>query len=84
MTCTCMISRSGWRQDRNITLSYFFFLFTSEKSNLLKCPGEWHLLQEKCLFLSRAPNTWNDSLIDCSTKESSLLLIQDQEELVNN
>ncbi|XP_032201492.1 killer cell lectin-like receptor subfamily B member 1 [Mustela erminea] len=54
---------------------------TKEKSNLLKCPGDWHLLQEKCLFLSHAPNTWNDSLTDCSTKESSLLLIQDQEEL---
>ncbi|XP_045868841.1 killer cell lectin-like receptor subfamily B member 1 isoform X3 [Meles meles] len=54
---------------------------TKEKPNLLKCPGDWHLLREKCLFLSRAPNTWKDSLTDCSRKESSLLLIQDQEEL---
>ncbi|XP_022351060.1 killer cell lectin-like receptor subfamily B member 1 isoform X2 [Enhydra lutris kenyoni] len=54
---------------------------TKEKPNLLKCPGDWHLLREKCLFLSHASNTWKDSLTDCSTKESSLLLIQDQEEL---
>lgn len=84
MTCACMSSYGGWRQDRNITLIYFIFLFTSEKLNLLKCPEGWRLLPEKCLFFSPTPNTWKDSLTDCSTKESSLLLIQDQKELVNN
>ncbi|XP_064447671.1 killer cell lectin-like receptor subfamily B member 1 isoform X1 [Mirounga angustirostris] len=54
---------------------------TTEKLDLLKCPEDWHILPEKCLFLSRASNTWKDSLTDCSTKESSLLLIRDQEEL---
>ncbi|XP_005637227.1 killer cell lectin-like receptor subfamily B member 1 [Canis lupus baileyi] len=54
---------------------------TTEKPNLLQCPVHWHLLQEKCLFFSHASNTWKDSLTDCSAKESSLLLIQDQEEL---
>ncbi|XP_045637280.1 killer cell lectin-like receptor subfamily B member 1 [Ursus americanus] len=54
---------------------------TTEKLNLLKCPEGWRLLPEKCLFFSPTPNTWKDSLTDCSTKESSLLLIQDQKEL---
>ncbi|XP_025786484.1 killer cell lectin-like receptor subfamily B member 1 [Puma concolor] len=54
---------------------------TTEKPDLLKCPKDWRLLREKCLFFSLASNTWNYSLADCSTKESSLLLFQDPEEL---
>uniref|UniRef100_A0A8C4MC72 Killer cell lectin like receptor B1 n=1 Tax=Equus asinus asinus TaxID=83772 RepID=A0A8C4MC72_EQUAS len=38
-------------------------------------------VSEKCLFISQNPSPWNDSLADCSTKESILLLIRDQEEL---
>lgn len=84
MTCACVIGCGGWKQERTITLIYFIFLFTSEKPDLLKCPKDWRLLREKCLFFSLASNTWNYSLADCSTKESSLLLFQDPEELVNN
>lgn len=81
----CICDWLWWVETgQNITLTYFFFLYTSEKPNLLQCPVHWHLLQEKCLFFSHASNTWKDSLTDCSAKESSLLLIQDQEELVNN
>ncbi|XP_044611579.2 killer cell lectin-like receptor subfamily B member 1 isoform X2 [Equus asinus] len=54
---------------------------TTERPNLLNCPMDWHLIQEKCLFISQNPSPWNDSLADCSTKESILLLIRDQEEL---
>ncbi|XP_008070088.1 killer cell lectin-like receptor subfamily B member 1 [Carlito syrichta] len=54
---------------------------TTERSNQLKCPKQWHQLQEKCLFFSFTSSSWKNSLTDCSTKESSLLLIQDQEEL---
>ncbi|XP_014706436.2 killer cell lectin-like receptor subfamily B member 1 isoform X4 [Equus asinus] len=56
-------------------------LSVSERPNLLNCPMDWHLIQEKCLFISQNPSPWNDSLADCSTKESILLLIRDQEEL---
>ncbi|KAF0882799.1 killer cell lectin-like receptor subfamily B member 1 [Crocuta crocuta] len=54
---------------------------TTGKPDLLKCSKQWLLFQEKCLFFSQASNTWNYSLGDCSTKESSLLLLQDAEEL---
>ncbi|XP_036864613.1 killer cell lectin-like receptor subfamily B member 1 isoform X1 [Manis javanica] len=54
---------------------------TTERPGLLKCPLDWLPIQEKCLFFSRTFKSWNDSLADCSTKESSLLLIKDQEEL---
>ncbi|XP_037703727.1 killer cell lectin-like receptor subfamily B member 1 isoform X2 [Choloepus didactylus] len=54
---------------------------TSERPGPLKCPINWHQFREKCLLFSQTFNPWNDSLSDCYTKESSLLLIQDQEEL---
>lgn len=57
---------------------------TTERPSPVKCPMHWHPLQEKCLFFSPAIKTWHNSLADCSTQESSLLLIQDQEELITN
>ncbi|XP_042636392.1 killer cell lectin-like receptor subfamily B member 1 [Orycteropus afer afer] len=54
---------------------------TTEITSPLKCPIHWHLLREKCLFLSHTFYSWKDSLADCYTKKSSLLLIQDVEEL---
>uniref|UniRef100_A0A8C0I5I2 Killer cell lectin like receptor B1 n=1 Tax=Balaenoptera musculus TaxID=9771 RepID=A0A8C0I5I2_BALMU len=54
---------------------------TTERPVLLKCPTNWQLIRDKCLFFSDTYKPWNDSLADCFTKESRLLLIQDQEEL---
>ncbi|XP_037369155.1 killer cell lectin-like receptor subfamily B member 1 isoform X2 [Talpa occidentalis] len=55
---------------------------TTERPSLLKCPKDWILLREKCLvFISSSPQHWTHSLADCLTKEASLVLIQDQEEL---
>uniref|UniRef100_A0A8D0WNB4 Killer cell lectin like receptor B1 n=1 Tax=Sus scrofa TaxID=9823 RepID=A0A8D0WNB4_PIG len=54
---------------------------TTERPALLKCPTNWHPFQDKCLFFYNSYKHWNESLADCSTKESSLLLIQDNEEL---
>uniref|UniRef100_A0A8C6A6M8 C-type lectin domain-containing protein n=1 Tax=Marmota marmota marmota TaxID=9994 RepID=A0A8C6A6M8_MARMA len=47
----------------------------------LQCSKHWLQLQDKCLTIYSSSKTWNDSLADCSQGESSLLLIQDQEEL---
>ncbi|KAM5251233.1 killer cell lectin-like receptor subfamily B member 1 isoform 2-T2 [Hipposideros larvatus] len=54
---------------------------TTERPSPLTCPMYWHQIQEKCLLFSNDINMWTDSLADCSRQESSLLLIQDQEEL---
>ncbi|XP_023048124.1 killer cell lectin-like receptor subfamily B member 1 isoform X2 [Piliocolobus tephrosceles] len=54
---------------------------TTERLDLLNCPIHWQQVQEKCLLFSHTVNPWNNSLADCSTKESSLLLIQDKDEL---
>ncbi|XP_003944982.1 killer cell lectin-like receptor subfamily B member 1 [Saimiri boliviensis] len=54
---------------------------TTERPSLLNCPISWEKVGEKCLLLSHTVNPWNNSRIDCSTKESRLLLIQDKEQL---
>ncbi|XP_069902589.1 killer cell lectin-like receptor subfamily B member 1 isoform X1 [Globicephala melas] len=54
---------------------------TTETPVLLKCPTNWQLIGDKCLLFYDTYKPWNDSLADCFTKESRLLLIQDQEEL---
>ncbi|XP_005207108.1 killer cell lectin-like receptor subfamily B member 1 isoform X1 [Bos indicus] len=53
----------------------------TERPVLLTCPMHWKRIRDKCLYFSETSKPWNDSLADCSTRESSLLLIQDQEEL---
>ncbi|XP_077871385.1 killer cell lectin-like receptor subfamily B member 1 isoform X1 [Ictidomys tridecemlineatus] len=55
--------------------------YTTEAPGQLQCPKHWLQLQDKCFTISSSSKTWNDSLADCSQRESSLLLIQDQEEL---
>uniref|UniRef100_A0A8C0WLY7 Uncharacterized protein n=1 Tax=Castor canadensis TaxID=51338 RepID=A0A8C0WLY7_CASCN len=58
---------------------------TTERSPLVECPPDWHSLHNKCLGVFHSTSkSWNDSRSDCSEKESSLLLIQDQEELIKN
>ncbi|XP_055426160.1 killer cell lectin-like receptor subfamily B member 1 [Bubalus kerabau] len=54
---------------------------TTERPVLLTCPMHWQQIRHKCLYLHETSKSWNDSLADCSTRESSLLLIQDREEL---
>ncbi|XP_053413621.1 killer cell lectin-like receptor subfamily B member 1 isoform X2 [Nycticebus coucang] len=54
---------------------------TTESPSPLECLEPWQSLQDKYLFFSTILKPWNSSLVDCSTKKSSLLLIQDQEEL---
>ncbi|XP_055250315.1 killer cell lectin-like receptor subfamily B member 1 [Moschus berezovskii] len=54
---------------------------TTERPVLLTCPMHWQQIRDKCLYFHETSKPWNDSLVDCSTRESSLLLIQDQKEL---
>lgn len=55
---------------------------TTESQDLFKCSTPWILLGEKCFFLMYdSSQNWSYSLAYCSTKESSLLLIEDKEEL---
>nr|XP_044995730.1 killer cell lectin-like receptor subfamily B member 1 [Jaculus jaculus] len=55
----------------------------TEKPALLKCPEDWHIRQNKCLLFPQASGTWKESLDKCTSKESTLLLIRDREELTD-
>ncbi|KAM5174815.1 killer cell lectin-like receptor subfamily B member 1 [Callospermophilus lateralis] len=55
--------------------------YTTETPHQLQCPKHWLQLQDKCFIIYSSSKTWNDSLADCSQGESSLLIIQHQEEL---
>ncbi|XP_027632433.1 killer cell lectin-like receptor subfamily B member 1 isoform X2 [Tupaia chinensis] len=54
---------------------------TTEKPSQFKCPMNWQQVREKCLIFETNVSSWNNSRTDCSRKDSTLLLIQDQEEL---
>lgn len=47
------------------------------------CPRDWHPYQDKCLHLSQTSGPWSEGLTYCSVKEATLLLIENEEELVN-
>ncbi|XP_051029212.1 killer cell lectin-like receptor subfamily B member 1F isoform X2 [Phodopus roborovskii] len=50
-------------------------------SAMLKCPREWHSYRKKCLFISQTSGPWAEGLADCSEKEATLLIIEDEGEL---
>ncbi|XP_029415718.1 killer cell lectin-like receptor subfamily B member 1B allele B, partial [Nannospalax galili] len=54
---------------------------TTERPTPFQCPRDWHSHQDKCLSFSQASGPWNEGLADCSAKEATLLVVQDQEEL---
>ena len=67
------------RQGRNLPC----LLLTSESPIQLKCPNDWLPHREKCLQFSRENGVWKEGLSNCTRKGATLLLIQDQEELVS-
>ncbi|XP_027285589.1 killer cell lectin-like receptor subfamily B member 1F isoform X11 [Cricetulus griseus] len=48
------------------------------RSAMLKCPRDWHLHQDKCLFISQILRPWAEGLADCFVKEATLLLLEDE------
>ncbi|XP_051011622.1 killer cell lectin-like receptor subfamily B member 1 [Acomys russatus] len=51
------------------------------RTAIMRCPRDWHLYLDKCLFTSHTSRPWAESLADCSMREATLLLIQDEKEL---
>ncbi|XP_006997745.1 killer cell lectin-like receptor subfamily B member 1F isoform X1 [Peromyscus maniculatus bairdii] len=51
------------------------------RSTILTCLRHWHPYRGKCLFMSQTSGPWAEGLADCSVKEATLLLIEDEEEL---
>ncbi|XP_069506149.1 killer cell lectin-like receptor subfamily B member 1C [Ambystoma mexicanum] len=50
----------------------------------LSCPDDWKLIKRKCYYFAKYTESknWTASHEDCSSRDSRLLVIQDQEELV--
>ncbi|XP_013210953.1 killer cell lectin-like receptor subfamily B member 1B allele C [Microtus ochrogaster] len=54
----------------------------TESSVQLTCSNDWRPHREKCIQFSQENGVWKEGLSNCTRKGATLLLIQDQEELI--
>ncbi|XP_062979639.1 killer cell lectin-like receptor subfamily B member 1B allele A [Elgaria multicarinata webbii] len=47
------------------------------------CPENWFRHENKCYWISKEQGTWRKSQDDCNARDSQMLVIQKQEEVVN-
>lgn len=91
-----MQSESKLKSSRNLFQleeigRLFFYLFAVNRSSakdfpvcpsLELCPSGWLYFQRKCYYLSESEANWNSSQSLCSSHNASLLVIENDQELV--
>ncbi|XP_053149374.1 killer cell lectin-like receptor subfamily F member 2 [Hemicordylus capensis] len=55
---------------------------SAENSRCGLCPENWRFHEGKCYWISKDKQTWNTSQQDCAAKDSQIVMIQREEELV--
>ncbi|XP_077781386.1 uncharacterized protein LOC114591959 [Podarcis muralis] len=61
--------------------SCFPSLPLEDAPNCKICPNDWELHRNTCYWISQVIRTWTESQDDCKGKNSTLLVIQDQQEM---
>ncbi|KAK7795782.1 hypothetical protein U0070_020808 [Myodes glareolus] len=57
------------------------FFLTLGRTAILTCLKDWHPYKDKCLFISQTSGSWAQGQDDCYSREATLLLIDNKEEL---
>nr|XP_032643823.1 killer cell lectin-like receptor subfamily B member 1B allele B [Chelonoidis abingdonii] len=84
--------RTGSEEERNASLEDLFSrlkqslcdpaqISSAGGSGCKLCPGDWMLHRDKCYWVSKEADTWNESHHDCSRKGSQMLGVQDLEQM---
>ncbi|XP_066469818.1 killer cell lectin-like receptor subfamily B member 1B allele C [Tiliqua scincoides] len=55
--------------------------YSIENSSCRFCPENWLLHEDKCFWVSKIKQTWNNSQKDCKEKDAQLVVVQGQEEM---